>query len=127
MAKKIINSYYTLDVSAGTITLPEFVKLDDLFLITNVSTNDIIYNFADPAAGGSVVWSEETETTTLTLDMNINALGTMTDSDRLQIIIDEGNSTVNVDESLLDPVHKLRVSTPENLIDTDFEYGQQPT
>ena len=127
MAKKIINSYYTLDVLAGTITLPEFVKLDDLFLITNVSTNDIIYNFADSAAGGSVVWSEETETTTLTLDMNINALGTMTDSDRLQIIIDEGNSTVNVDESLLDPVHKLRVSTPENLIDTDFEYGLQPT
>jgi len=27
----------------------------------------------------------------------------------------------------IDPVTKLRVSTPENLIDTDFEYGLQPT
>ena len=26
-----------------------------------------------------------------------------------------------------DPVDKLRVSTPQSLIDTDFEYGQQPS
>jgi hypothetical protein len=26
-----------------------------------------------------------------------------------------------------DPVDKMRVSTPQSLIDTDFEYGQQPT
>lgn len=26
-----------------------------------------------------------------------------------------------------DPVGKLRVSTPQALIDTDFEYGAQPT
>lgn len=30
-------------------------------------------------------------------------------------------------ESLQDPVNKLRVSTPQSLIDTDFEYGTQPT
>ncbi|CAB5220154.1 hypothetical protein UFOVP239_69 [uncultured Caudovirales phage] len=29
--------------------------------------------------------------------------------------------------SAYDPVDKLRVSTPQSLIDTDFEYGQQPT
>lgn len=32
---------------------------------------------------------------------------------------------MNPVEELLDPVNKLRVSTPENLIDTDFEYGLQ--
>ena len=26
-----------------------------------------------------------------------------------------------------DPVGKMRISTPQSLIDTDFEYGQQPT
>jgi hypothetical protein len=26
-----------------------------------------------------------------------------------------------------DPVGKMRVSQPQSLIDTDFEYGQQPT
>ncbi len=30
-------------------------------------------------------------------------------------------------KEFIDPVTKLRVSTPENLIDTDFEYGTQPT
>lgn len=30
-------------------------------------------------------------------------------------------------KELIDPVTKLRVSNPENLIDTDFEYGLQPT
>ena len=29
--------------------------------------------------------------------------------------------------SQYDPVEKLRMSTPQSLIDTDFEYGPQPT
>jgi hypothetical protein len=32
---------------------------------------------------------------------------------------------MNPIETLLDPVNKLRVSNPESLIDTDFEYGTQ--
>jgi hypothetical protein len=30
-------------------------------------------------------------------------------------------------KEFVDPVTKLRVSNPQNLIDTDFEYGLQPT
>jgi len=30
-------------------------------------------------------------------------------------------------QALLDPVSKFRVSTPQTLIDTDFEYSLQPT
>jgi len=30
-------------------------------------------------------------------------------------------------KEFIDPVTKLRVSQPETLIDTDFEYGLQPT
>ena len=127
MAKKLINYGYTFNVAAGTIVIKEFMKLDDIFLITNVTTNDIIYNFADPAAGGTVTWDGVLEETTINLDMDVNALGTMTDDDRLQIIVDEGNAKMNIDDSFLDPVHKIRVSAPENLIDTDFEYGLQPT
>ena len=37
------------------------------------------------------------------------------------------NSNFSPVEELLDPVHKLRVSTPQALIDTDFEYGLQTT
>lgn len=35
--------------------------------------------------------------------------------------------TINFPTEFIDPVTKLRVSQPENLIDTDFEYGLQPT
>jgi hypothetical protein len=34
---------------------------------------------------------------------------------------------ISFPNELIDPVSKLRVSEPENLIDTDFEYGLQPT
>ena len=128
MAKKLINSGYEFDTVANTIKVKGFLKLDDIFLVTNVTTNDIIYNFADPAQGASsVTYDSVAEKTTITLDLDVSATGTMADTDRLQIIVDEGNAKMDVDDSFLDPVHKIRVSTPENLIDTDFEYGLQPT
>lgn len=34
---------------------------------------------------------------------------------------------ISFPKEFVDPVTKLRVSNPENLIDTDFEYGLQPT
>ena len=34
---------------------------------------------------------------------------------------------ISFPKEFIDPVTKLRVSEPENLIDTDFEYGLQPT
>jgi hypothetical protein len=38
-----------------------------------------------------------------------------------------GDGPIQIPDQLIDPVSKLRVSNPENLIDTDFEYGLQPT
>jgi hypothetical protein len=40
---------------------------------------------------------------------------------------DNNGGEVNFPDQLIDPVSKFRVSNPENLIDTDFEYGLQPT
>lgn len=37
------------------------------------------------------------------------------------------SNRVSYEEEFIDPVTKIRVSTPENLIDTDFEYGTQST
>ena len=36
-----------------------------------------------------------------------------------------GDTTIEANELLYDPVNKLRVSMPQSLIDTDFEYGTQ--
>ena len=46
-------------------------------------------------------------------------------TDKLQIVIDEFNERINPSEELTDPVGKLRISEPQALIDTDFEYGTQ--
>ena len=37
------------------------------------------------------------------------------------------NGPIEIPATLIVPVSKLRVSQPENLIDTDFEYGLQET
>ena len=127
MAKELIQSYYTFDASEDTITVPGFVKQEELFLITDVTNNVIIYNFADSARGvDTVTYDSNNEETTIVLSANTVDLG-CTDTDKLQIIVDRVNQKMDVADSLLDPVHKIRVSTPQNLIDTDFEYGLQPT
>ena len=49
-------------------------------------------------------------------------------TDKLLIITDsEPAPLVSFRDFLVDPVGKLRVSLPQSLIDTDFEYGPQPT
>ena len=58
--------------------------------------------------------------------LNYNT-SSMNATDKLQIFVDEYEETIRPAEILLDPVSKMRVSTPQSLIDTDFEYGLQPT
>ena len=47
----------------------------------------------------------------------------MSSGDELQIFIDADAQEIDFKDSFYDPVNKLRISNPENLIDTDFEYG----
>ena len=93
-------------------------------MITNVTDGIIIYNFADPTKGGSVSFDSANDQTTITLEHDTTS---MSDSDELQIFVDIPEDKVEFGETFTDPVSKLRVSNPENLIDTDFEYGLQPT
>jgi hypothetical protein len=44
----------------------------------------------------------------------------------INVFPEQGGSD-EINPMLIDPVSKFRVSNPENLIDTDFEYGLQPT
>ena len=123
MAKKLVYNY-TFDASAQTIVIDGNYKLRKLQLITNVTDGIIIYNFADSAKGGTVSYNSTNDETTITLDHDTTS---MSDSDELQIFVDIPEDRVEFGETYTDPVSKLRVSTPENLIDTDFEYGLQPT
>jgi len=130
----ILETAYTFDPSTGTIVVPRIIQRERLVLITNVTTNTVIYNFSDsnlklnshsittPTSALHV--SGQNSTTTLVL--NYNTAG-MSSSDKLQIIVDEPQTNVAPTDVFTDPVNRARVSEPQALIDTDFEYGTQPT
>jgi len=88
------------------------------------SDNEIIYNFADASMGGSTYYNSSLDETTLTFKKDTSHLDPLDD---LQIFIDIQEDKIDFSETFTDPVSKLRVSNPQNLIDTDFEYGLQPT
>jgi hypothetical protein len=79
--KKLVTTY-TFVPAAKTIQLTGYasVSLKGLLLITNVTHNIIIYHFANPALGGSVVGN------TITLDYDTT---TMDAGDDLQIFYDD--------------------------------------
>jgi hypothetical protein len=129
MARKILlETHYTFTPSTKTVVIPRYIPRERLLLITNVSTNQVIYNFSDPSLKAisyvAVIDANNSGTTTLVLNYNTTA---MTVGDKLQITLDEDAERILPAEALSDPVQKMRVSTPQSLIDTDFEYGTQPT
>lgn len=126
MAKKQIRDY-SISTSANTISIKGNIAPETLLLITDVTNGTIVYNFASSTLGyASYSFSEDTEYTTFVMKSSLTTLG-VTNSSKLQIFIDKANVDIDMNEALLDPVNKIRVSTPENLIDTDFEYGLQPS
>ena len=89
---KILFEDYTFNAAAKQITFntTSTVGLEQLLVITNVTDNLIIYNFADPAAGGTVA------NNVLTLDYDTTS---MSDTDNLQIFLDNLESPAS-DEML---------------------------
>lgn len=75
--KKIID-HYTFDPAMKTIIFEDydFIDLERVLLITNVTRNVIIYSFADPSKGGSVIGN--------VLVLNYDT-SNMNDTDKLQI------------------------------------------
>lgn len=74
--KKLITNY-TFNPEAGTISSPDLQDIRNLLLITNLSNNKVIYNFAGQGKGGSLVGN------TLTLDQQTSG---MSADDKLQIL-----------------------------------------
>jgi len=130
MARRVIlDTQYTFSPSTKTITIPRIVPKERLMLITNVTSNRVIYNFSDPTlTATSLSYTQATNNTpaSTVIVLNYNT-ASMNTTDQLQITIDEAYEVIQPDESFTDPVGKMRMSTPQSLIDTDFEYGLQPT
>ena len=133
---------YTFDPATRTVTITNrYIRQESMLLITNVTKGTVIFNFSDPdlransyvgnaanyplieyPAVGSA--TQATQTTTIVLNYNT---ASMSSTDKLQIIIDEQNESFIPSDVFTDSVQRLRVSTPQSLMDTDFEYSLQPT
>ena len=126
MARKaILETGYTFTPSTYTIIIPRAIQRERLILITNVTTNTVIYNFSDAnlkATSYTVSSTGNANTTTVVLNYNTSG---MSSTDKLQITVDEYDEKFTPSEVFQDPVNKFRTSSPQALIDTDFEYGTQ--
>ena len=121
MAKTLLFDYQ-FDASARTVTLHGNKHQRRMLLITNTTDNQIIYNFADTTKTGTFSYDSASDHTTITLLYDTTG---MSDTDTLQILEEEDSVKFEPSETFVDAVSKLRVSNPENLVDTDFEYGPQ--
>jgi hypothetical protein len=122
MAKKLVHKY-SFTPSTNTIVLDGMHNLNRFLLISNVTTNETMFTFNDNVNGmASHAIDRTTETTTVVLDYDCSA---MLSTHTLQVFVEDDQTTFRPEEAFVDPVHKFRVSNPENLIDTDFEYGVQ--
>ena len=87
-----------------------------------------MYNFSDPNLGATVtnVINTLNAQPTCTIVLNYNTAA-HSSSDKISILVEETSEQFIPQEVLVDPVNKLRVSQPQSLIDTDFEYSPQAT
>jgi hypothetical protein len=91
---------YVFDKTAKTITFTDYtaIRLDAILLITNVTDNIIIYNFADPLKGGTVL------TNVLTIIFDTSA---MDNGDKLLIYYDDSEievATVSKQDEIIDEI-----------------------
>jgi len=132
MARKILSLTNLVFVPAtGTLTIPTIIRREKLLLITNTTSNKIVYNFADPSLGlysyainndSSTIADTAHGSTTLVLKYGTSA---MSPTDTFQIVYDAASESFSPEDTMMDAVGKLRTANPKSLIDTDFEYGIQ--
>jgi hypothetical protein len=126
MARKLIygNEILGFTPSTGILTAKGYIPGSKLLLVNNSTVNTTLFNFSDPDTLAVCTYDSANNVTTIDLNYNTSS---MSESDDLQIYFEKENIEISPVDTLLDPVSKFRVSEPESLIDTDFEYSIQQT
>jgi hypothetical protein len=146
---KIIELYGILSgvIQNGLSALPALISgvgiayiqgkwtLDQILLITNVSKNIIIYNFADPGAGSILAYADPTTPDVDTqIDYGYTGIvlnfdtSNMDVGDDLQIFVEDYQELkVRPYDFGTDAIERQRVANAQSMLDADFEYGLQPT
>ena len=88
---KVKVNNYAFDATAKTVTFTDYeaIRLDSVLLITNVTKNVIIYNFASPKKGGTVAGN------VLTLFYDTSK---MSSGDKLQVYYEDERSGLGATE-----------------------------
>jgi hypothetical protein len=99
--KKLISNY-SFNASGKTVTFSDYgsISLENVLLITNVTTNTVIYNFTQSAKGGTVSGN------VLTLTYNT---GSMSNGDKLQIYYDDPNYAPTQSTKITDGTNSVNV------------------
>ncbi len=117
----------------------------EILLITDTVNGEVIYNFADPAnaivveykqgrssGNGELLsdldypawWHTTDAITTLYLSVDTSSLTASAD---IQIFVEEAYTTIKPWDFGTDAIERMRVASPQAMLDADFEYGLQPT
>jgi hypothetical protein len=142
LARNVIKEtdYEFVPAESSVYIYNRYIPSERLMLITNVTKGIVIYNFSDPNLGLNDIQrigNAPIDEAPLQDAGSPNWVGTeiyfkyncsqMDPTDKLQIMVDDPDQVVSFEESMLDGAQKLRVSQPQSLIDTDFEYSIQPS
>ena len=128
------NTSTVLHVGSGwTITDPNLPGGSATILYTDVASRKFwIDKLASGGAVSTATFSSNEPNrinTEITLIYDTQTAG-HANTDQLQIFVDGGEEApekFTFPDRFIDPVDKIRVSQPQSMIDTDFEYGAQPT
>ena len=139
MAKQQIRSYAFTPGAAGvgTVEIMGRWSLEQITLITNVTRNVFLYNFADAAfIGTSVTFNRANSTNfpqalqasdgTTTIRLAINTTN-YSSGDALQIFVERAETITRPWPMGTDAFERTRMAAPQSMLDADFEYGLQPT
>jgi hypothetical protein len=139
MAKQLQRTYvFTPGLAgAGTILIPGKVDQNQLLVITNVTRNTVLYNFAVSTYSGTTVTYNRSAPTAFPqvlqnndgytqINLVVDTSG-QSAADNLQIFTERLETIVRPWAMGTDAFERTRMAAPQSMIDADFEYGLQPT
>jgi len=139
MARQLVEKYiFTPGVAnVGSLKIPGKIELNQLLIIANKTTQENIYALGDVTRNAYSLTYDATDTTTfyapedgVTTIVFARDTSAMSANDKISVYTDAPKNVGNIIRPYafgVDAIERVRVATPQALIDADFEYGLQPT
>jgi hypothetical protein len=138
MARQLVEKYIFTPgaASVGTLKFPGKCDLTQLLIIANKTNQTNLYAIGDPTRSGTITFDPTDTTTFNSVEGGVSTLTFSADtsmylsSDKIAIYTDAPKNQGNITRPYafgVDAIERMRVASPQALIDADFEYGLQPT